>query len=152
MVGFMTETSPTPHDARVLLDEAKGRAKTVRRSENQLRWTLLLVAAMYVVTGVLLSFNPRQGNKLIGTALIVTFLVALAGAVYLGWRVKAWSRNAVLWFIGSVLAFLVWNGLVIWLSVATGWWGRDAPGIHFGGTVAVAVIPLLVATWLFGRR
>jgi len=148
----MTETSPTPQDARTLLDEAKGRAATVRRSERQLRWTLLLMAAMYVVTGVLLSFNPRQGSRPIGTALLITFLVALVLAIYLGWRVKAWSRAAVLWFVGSVLAFLVWNGVVIWLSIATGWWGPKAPGIHFGGSVAVAVVPLLVATWLFGRR
>ena len=54
--------------------------------------------------------------------------------------------------VGSVLAFLVWNGVVIWLSTATGWWGPKAPGIHFGGSVAVAIIPLLFATWLFGRR
>jgi len=148
----MTETSPTPQDARALLDEAKGRAATVRQSERQLRWTLLLIAAMYVVTGILLSFNPRQGSRPIGTALLITFLVALVLAVYLGWRVKAWSRAAVLWFVGAMAAFLVWNGIVIWLSVATGWWGPHAPGIHFGGTVAVAVIPLLVATWLFGRR
>ena len=148
----MTETSPTPQNARALLDEAKGRAETVRQSERQLRWTFLVIAAMYVVTGVLLSFNPRQGNVLIGTALIFTFLVALAGAIYLGWRVKAWSHAAVLWFVGAMAAFLAWNAIVIWLSIATGWWGLNAAGFHFGGTVAVAVIPLLVATWLFGRR
>jgi hypothetical protein len=148
----MNETSPTPQDARALLDEAKGRAETVRRSERQLRWTLLLVAAMYMVMAVLLSFNPRQGNQRIGTALLITFLVAVALAVYLGWRVKAWSRVAVLWFVGAMAVFLVWNGAVIWLSIATGWWGPKATGIHFGGTAAVAVIPLLIATWLFGRR
>ena len=109
----MTETSPTPQDARALLDEAKGRAATVRQSERQLRWTLLLIAAMYVVTGILLSFNPRQGSRPIGTALLITFLVALVLAVYLGWRVKAWSRAAVLWFVGAMAAFLVWNGIVI---------------------------------------
>ncbi len=148
----MTETSPTPQDARALLDEAKGRAETVRRSERQLRWTLVLAASVYLVAGILLSFNPRQGNKLIGTALLITFLVALVLAVYLGWRVKAWSRAAVLWFVGAMAVFLLWNGAVIWASIATGWWGPKAPGIHFGGTAAVAVIPLLVATWLFGRR
>ena len=148
----MTETSPTPQDARALLDEAKGRASAVRQSERQLRWTLLLIAAMCVVTGVLLSFNPRQGNRLIGTALMVTFLVALAGAIYLGWRVKAWGRSAILWFAAAIAAFLVWEAIVIWLSIATGWWGPNAPGIHFGGTVAVALIPLLIGTWLFGRR
>jgi predicted ferric reductase len=148
----MTETSPTPQDARALLDEAKGRAATVRQSERQLRWTLLIIAAMYVVTGVLLSFNPRQGSRLIGTALLITFLVALAGAIYLGWRVKAWSRAAVLWFVGAMAAFLVWNGIVIWVSLATGWWSPGSAGIHFGISSAAAIIPLLVATWLFGRR
>src|SRR5260370_4728379 len=131
-----------------MLDEAEGRAEAVRRSERQLRWTLLLMAAMYVVTGVLLSFNPRQGSRLIGTALLITFLVALVLAIYLGWRVKAWSRTAVLWFVGSVLAFLVWNGVVIWLSIATGWWGPKGPRIHFRRSGAAAVIPLPVATWL----
>jgi hypothetical protein len=148
----MTETSPTPQDARALLDEAKGRAETVRRSERQLRWSVLLVAAMYLVTSVLLSFNPRQGNTLIGSALLITFLVALTLAVYLGWRVKAWSRAAVVWFVGAMGVFLVWNGVVIWVSVATGWWGPSSAGIHFGISSAVAVIPLLLATWLFGRR
>jgi len=135
-----------------LLDEAKGRAATVRQSERQLRWTLLIIAAMYVVTGFLLSFNPRQGSRLIGTALLITFLIALAGAIYLGWRVKAWSRVAVLWFVGAMAAFLVWNGIVIWVSVATGWWSPGSAGIHFGISSAAAIIPLLVATWLFGRR
>src|SRR5260370_1325320 len=84
-----------------MLDEAEGHAEAVRRSERQLRWTLLLMAAMYVVTGVLLSFNPRQGSRLIGTALLITFLVALVLAIYLRWRAKAWSRTALLWFAGK---------------------------------------------------
>jgi len=148
----MTETSPTPQDARALLEEAKGRAATVRRSERQLLWTLVVAAAMYAVAGFLLSFNPRQGNQLIGTALLVTFLLALAAGLYLGWRVKAWSRSAVLWFVGSLAAFLVWNGAVIWVSVATGWWRPGSAGIHFGISSAVALIPLLLGAWLFGRR
>jgi hypothetical protein len=135
-----------------LLDEAKGRAATVRRSERQLRWTLVVAAAMYGVAGFLLSFNPRQGNQLIGTALLVTFLLALAAGIYLGWRVKAWSRSAVLWFAGSMGAFLVWNGAVIWVSLATGWWRPGSAGIHFGISSAVALIPLLVGAWRFGRR
>jgi hypothetical protein len=107
---------------------------------------------MYAVAGFLLSFNPRQGNQLIGTALLVTFLLALAGGIYLGWRVKAWSRSAVLWFVGSLAAFLVWNGVVIWVSLVTGWWRPGSAGIHFGISSAVALIPLLLGAWLFGRR
>ena len=57
-----------------------------------------------------------------------------------------------LWLLGSVAVFLLWNGAVIWVSIATGWWGPHQPGLHFGGIVVVAVIPLLVAAWLVGRR
>jgi hypothetical protein len=89
---------------------------------------------------------------LIGDALIVIFLAGLAGTVYVMWRIRAWSRMGIVWLLGSVAVFLLWNGAVIWVSIATGWWGPHQPGIHFGGSVVVAVIPLLVAGWLVGRR
>lgn len=148
----MTDTSPTPQSARASLDEANNRAAEVRRSERQWRPALLVVAAMYLAIGALLSGNPRQGNVWIGFGLLLIFLGGSAGAIYLAWRVRAWSRAGILWLLGSVAAFLAWNGLVIWVSIATGWWGPHQPGIHFGGSVLVAVIPLLVAAWLIGRR
>jgi len=80
------------------------------------------------------------------------FFGGSAAAIYLGWRVRAWSRMGILWLLGSVAAFLAWNGAVIWVSIATGWWGPHQPGIHFGGSVVMAVIPLFVAAWLIGRR
>jgi hypothetical protein len=134
------------------LDEANSRAATVRRADSQLRLILWILAALYLATGALLSGNPRQGSVLIGDALIVIFLAGLAGTVYVMWRIRAWSRMGIVWLLGSVAVFLLWNGAVIWVSIATGWWGPHQPGIHFGGSVVVAVIPLLVAGWLVGRR
>jgi hypothetical protein len=148
----MTDTSPTPQDARAALDEANSRAATVRRADSQLRLILWILATLYLATGALLSGNPRQGSVLIGDALIVIFLAGLAGTVYVMWRIRAWSRMGIFWLLGSVAVFLLWNGAVIWVSIATGWWGPHQPGIHFGGSVVVAVIPLLVAGWLVGRR
>jgi hypothetical protein len=148
----MTGASPTPESARVSLDEAKSRAAEVRHSERGWRPALLVVAAMYLAVGALLSGNPRQGSVWISSGLAVIFLGGSAGAIYLAWRVRAWSRAGILWLLGSVAAFLAWNGAVIWVSVATGWWGPHQPGIHFGGSVVVAVIPLFVAAWLIGRR
>jgi hypothetical protein len=134
------------------LDEANSRAATVRRADSQLRLILWILATLYLATGALLSGNPRQGSVLIGDALIVIFLAGLAGTVYVMWRIRAWSRMGIVWLLGSVAVFLLWNGAVIWVSIATGWWGPHQPGIHFGGSVVVAVIPLLVAGWLVGRR
>jgi len=148
----MTDTSPTPQDARAALDEANSRAATVRRADSQLRLILWILAALYLATGALLSSNPRQGSVLIGDALIIIFLGGLAGTVYVMWRIRAWSRMGIVWLLGSVAVFLLWNGAVIWVSIATGWWGPHQPGIHFGGSVVVADIPLLLAGWLVGRR
>jgi hypothetical protein len=134
------------------LDEANSRAATVRRADSQLRLILWILATLYLATGALLSGNPRQGSVLIRDALIVIFLAGLAGTVYVMWRIRAWSRMGIVWLLGSVAVFLLWNGAVIWVSIATGWWGPHQPGIHFGGSVVVAVIPLLVAGWLVGRR
>ena len=139
-------------DARAALDEANSRAATVRRADSQLRLILWILATLYLATGALLSGNPRQGSVLIRDALIVIFLAGLAGTVYVMWRIRAWSRMGIVWLLGSVAVFLLWNGAVIWVSIATGWWGPHQPGIHFGGSVVVAVIPLLVAGWLVGRR
>jgi hypothetical protein len=148
----MNEISPSPDDARASLREADSRASTVRRADSQFRPILLLITAMYLVIAALVSANPRGGNVLLGDGVIATFLVGTIGGLYLTWRMRAWSRTGIGWFVGSVVAFLVWNGAVIWVSVATGWWGVHSPGIHFGGSAVVAVIPLVVAAWLLGRR
>lgn len=124
----------------------------MRRADNQFRPILLVVAAMYLATGILLSANPRGGNVLISGALVAVFFGGLATALYMTLRIRAWSRTGVFWLVASVAVFLLWNGAVIWASIVTGWWGPHQPGIHFGGSVVVAVIPLLVAAWLIGRR
>ena len=148
----MTETNPTPQDARASIDEASRRAATVRRSDAQLRTVLLVVAAVYLASGALLSANPRGGSLLIGRALIFVLLGGLAAATYITWRMRAWSRTGVLWLLGAVALFLVWNAVVVWVSLASGWWGPGANGLHFGVSVVVAVIPLVIGAWLMGRR
>jgi hypothetical protein len=148
----MNQPDPSPDAAKVLLDEAGAHAATVRRADAQFRPILLIITGMYLVIAALLSANPRGGNVLIGDGVIATFLLGTVGGLYLCWRIRAWSRAGIGWFVGSVAAFVLWNGAVIWLSVATGWWGKSAPGVHFGASAVVAIIPLVVAAWLIGRR
>jgi hypothetical protein len=47
---------------------------------------------------------------------------------------------------------MLWNLAVIWASIASGWWGPHQPGLHFGASAVVAVIPLLAGAWRLGRR
>lgn len=151
----MNQSLPTRQDARHALDLAGRQAATIRRSDGRIGAILLLLAGIYLGCGALLSANPRAGNAAIGAALLVLFLAGLACAVYLGMTIRAWSRTAVFWFLGAVAGFLLWNVVVIWVSLSIGWWAAetpDAPGIRFFGTVVVGVVPLLGGAWLLGRE
>jgi hypothetical protein len=148
----MNITSPAPTDARASLDEAQSRAAAIRRADRQFRPILLVLAATYLVIAVLLSINPRGGNLLIGDSVVVAYVAGVGGTFYLAWRIRVWSRVGTLWLALAAFAFVIWNGAVVGVSIATGWWGPHQPGIHFGGSALVAVLPLLAAAWLIGRR
>jgi hypothetical protein len=110
------------------------------------------LAATYLAVAILLSINPRGGNVLIGAGVLITYAVGVAITSYLAWRIRAWSRVGTVWLAASTLGFTLWNVAVIWASIASGWWGPHQPGLHFGASAVVAVIPLLVGAWRLGRR
>ena len=148
----MAEVTPTPQDARASLDEAAKQAAGLRRADSAFRPILLALAATYLGVAVLLSINPRGGNVLIGDGVLITYVVGVAITFYLAWRIRAWSRVGTVWLVVSTLGFMLWNLAVIWASIASGWWGPHQPGLHFGTSVVVAVIPLLAGAWRLGRR
>ncbi|MGH7763684.1 MAG: hypothetical protein ACREOM_04620 [Candidatus Dormibacteraceae bacterium] len=51
-----------------------------------------------------------------------------------------------------MVAFVIWTGVVDAVSVLTGFWARSQSGGHFLISVAIDVIPLVIAGWLVGRR
>lgn len=147
----MAEITPTPQDARASLDEAAKQAAGLRRADSAFRPILLALAATYLALAVLLSINPRGGNVLIGDGVLITYAAGVAVTFYLAWRIRAWSRVGTVWLVASTLGFTLWNLAVIWASIASGWWGPHQPGLHFGASALVAVIPLLVGAWRLGR-
>lgn len=147
----MAEISPTPEDARASLDEAAKQAAGLRRADSAFRPILVALAATYLAVAVLLSINPRGGNVLISDGVLITYVAGVAITFYFAWRIRAWSRVGTAWLVVSTLGFTLWNVAVIWASIATGWWGPHQPGLHFGVSAVVAVIPLLVAAWRTGR-
>jgi hypothetical protein len=150
----VSDSAPTPREAQAALAEAVSQAARVRRADHQLGWIVLGIAAMYLVVGFLMSTlpDPRRAGSVIGPAILAVMVVGLVGLVFVGLRIRAFSRAGILLYFGGVGAFGLWNGIIVGVSIATRWWASTQPGYHFGITAAAATIPLLVAGWLILRR
>jgi hypothetical protein len=143
----MNDSAPTPEEARSALAEADGRALGVRRSDSQLRFVLLTIAATYLAIGVVVGRFPHGGH-LAGPTVLAIFAVGVILAVVLFWRVRAYSKPGVLRFALYGFGFTIWNMAVIGASFASGWFGPNQLGWHFTVSAAVASIPLVLAAWL----
>jgi hypothetical protein len=115
---------------------------------------LLGIAVIYLAVGAVMSTlpDPRRAGPIAGPAILAIFIVGLVGFVFVGLRIRAYSRAAILLYFGGVIAFNLWNTTVVVVSLLTRWWALTQPSFHFGVSAAVAVIPLLVAAWLIWRR
>src|ERR1700737_4082574 len=68
-----------------------------------------------------------------------------------GWLNLFLFRGARLFlFFGGFVVFQVWLGIVAGVSIGTRYWASTEPSYHFGVTIAIGVIPLLVLAWLLG--
>jgi len=150
-VASVSDTTPTPEQARAALIEADVRTYGVRRSDSQFRFNLLALAAMYLALGVVVGISPH-GGPIAGKAVLGIFGGGIVLTILLFRRVRAWSKPGVLRFAVFCFAFTIWNMAVIVVSQVSRWWAPHQPGWHFTVTVAVASIPLLVAAWLLAPR
>lgn len=62
------------------------------------------------------------------------------------------SRGAPRRFNLAIAVFSLWNGVVIAVSVASGWWAAGQPGIHATVSFAVSALPLAAAACLVRPR
>lgn len=150
----MSDSAPTPLEAQAALAEANSQEVRVRHADHQLGWMLLGIAAVYLAVGALMSTlpDPRRAGPVIGPAILAVMVIGVVGLVIVFLRIRAYSRTGILLYFSGVGAFGLWNGIVAGVSVATRWWALTQPSYHFGMSVVVAVIPLLVAAWLIWRR
>jgi hypothetical protein len=154
IVHVMSESAPTPREAQAALVEANSQAVRVRHADHQLGWIVLGIAAIYLAVGALMSTltDPRRAGPVVGPAILAVMVVGLVGLVIVFLRIRAYSRTGILLYFGGIGAFGLWNGIVVAVSIATRWWALTQPSYHFGISVVVAVIPLLVVAWLILRR
>jgi hypothetical protein len=150
----MSELVPTPREAQAALVEANSQAVRVRHSDHQLGWILLGVAAVYLAAAAVISnvADPRRGGPVAGTAIVAILVVGLVGLVFVFLRIRAYSRTGILLYFGGIAAFNLWNAAVTGVSIGLRYWASAQPSYHFGVSVAVGSIPLLVAAWLILRR
>jgi hypothetical protein len=142
----------TAEQARAALEEAGMRASQVRRNDRQLAWMLALVAAAYLGAGALVSLSPHQGRSVAGPAVLLMLAVAIAAAVGIALRIRAYSRAGIIWYFSTIIAFNLWNAVVAGASIGTRFWALGQPSYHFGTSVAIAVVPLLIGAWRIARR
>lgn len=150
----MSESAPTPHEAQAALAEAGSQAAHVRRSDHQLGWILACVAAVWLAAAGVISTLPtlRRGGPIVGIAILAILIVGVAAIVFVGVRIRAYSRPGILLYFGGIAAFNIWSAAVTGVSINTLWWAPPQPSYHFGLSALVGVIPLLVAAWLILRR
>ena len=112
----------------------------------------LCLAACWLAFGVVVSLVPDRKSPLVLVAVLVAATVGPGALVWLGLRIRAYSRARMLLFFGGFVVFQVWLGIVAGVSIGTRYWASTEPSYHFGVTIAIGVIPLLVLAWLLGRR
>ena len=148
----MSEPAPTAQEARAALAEATTRATSVHRADRQFQLITLCLAACWLAFGVIVSLSPDRNSVLVWAGVLVAAIVGPGGVIWLGLRIRAYSRGRMLLFFGGFVVFQAWLGIVAGVSIGTRWWASTQPSYHFGVTIAIGVIPLLVLAWLLGRR
>jgi hypothetical protein len=109
---------------------------------------------MYLAVAAVMSTlpDPRRAGPVAGPAILAIVVVGSVGFIFVGLRIRAYSRTGILMYFGGIAVFNVWNGIVVGVSIVTRWWALTQPSYHFGLSELVGAIPLLVAAWLIGRR
>lgn len=148
----MTQAPQTREDAAAALAEVGIRAWQVRQADAQLRRMLLVLLAAYLGVAVLMSLSPHRGSTFAAVGITAMLVVAVATAVIVGLRFRAYSRAGIRLYFGTIIAFNLWNALVTSASIATRFWALGRPSYHFGISEMVGAVPLVVGVWLLSRR
>lgn len=150
----VTDSAPTPLEAQAALAEANSQAVRVHNADRQLGWIVLGIAAIWLGVGALISTlsDPRRAGPVVGPAILAVLVVGVVGLVLVFLRIRAYSRTGILLYFGGVAVFNLWNAIVIGVSIGTRWWASTQPSYHFGVSVVVGTIPLLIVAWLIWRR
>ena len=107
---------------------------------------------------MLVAFAPTWVGEITVTALwrspwslVVELGIAAVGCgliIWLGVRLRAYSRSGMGWFAASTVAFFVWYYAITTASFVVGWVGP----VHAVINAGVSVIPLIIGSVVLLRR
>lgn len=148
----MTDVQPSREQALAALAEATHRASQVHHADSQLRWMLLALLAVQLGAAALMSLSPHHGSTFAAVGITAMLLAAIAFAVIVGLRIRAYSRTGIRLYFATIVGFNLWNALVTSASIGTRFWALGQPAYHFGISESVGAIPLAVGFWLLTRK
>lgn len=94
-------------------------AMPLQRHDSWVRWMLVALAAIDIAATGAISGHPRLWFYA-GFGIFALGALGFTGVVVL--MSSAFSPAAVMLFLVTILAFNIWNFVVMVASVATGWW------------------------------
>jgi hypothetical protein len=142
----------TAEQAQAAVNEAGARASQVRRTDRQLSWMLLLVSGLYLGAGAVISLAPTHNRSYGGPVVLLMFGAAIGAAVVIGLRIRAYTRAGIIWYFAAIIAFNLWNSAVAGVSIITRFWAAGQPSYHFGISVLIGVVPLVIGAIVLARR
>lgn len=148
----MDGVEPTREGAATAVAEAGHRAAQVRHADLQLRWMLLAVLGADAVVAVLMSVSLQHASRLAPLGIVGALVAAIVFGVIVGLRIRAYSRAGIRIYFAAIIAFNLWNAIVISTSIVAGFWRAGQPAYHFGISEAIAALPLAIGAVLVGRR
>lgn len=119
--------------------------------DRQLLWVMIAAAILVLVGAVLLAVLPISYPMVcyaLGIYAVILLLVPVT------WRLtrRHYSLGGYFWMLFSTLTWGLWNQLLWFASVLSGWARSGQPPYHLILTVAVGLAPLLFGIWKLGAR
>jgi len=139
----MSSTSP-----QTIRDHFRGAAKS---DDRELVWAMVALGVGTLLGAALLSFHAIPYGWVYYIA--ATYVAGLALLTLATLRLQQhYSLAGIFWFVTSIGLFQLWNSVVMWVSLLSGWWASGQPGYHLVISAAAGLIPLFVGIWQLGRK
>jgi uncharacterized membrane protein YuzA (DUF378 family) len=122
------------------------------REDLQLVGLLALLAVAAVLGVTLLTLLPLSYRAVYFIVGIYAIHLPVLGIGFMRMTRKHYSAPAGLWFLIAVLVWALWNQLIWWVSVLSGWWATGQPVYHLAISGAIGLLPLLAVIWRLGTR